>query len=175
MNRSRIRATIAVGATAAAVSLPAAATPAFASSEGVTITYSCTEPPYPAGEADFTVFVKAPKKVFEGRTIKLKAAIESVDPTKVDVPAGGVVGTLAIGVGGPVTTSVTATGLTNEDAVPIGEQVLQDGGTASLTASAPGVYTFTPGEIVITTWMDTTLDCLPESEAVVATTTVLPH
>ncbi|MEU2425686.1 hypothetical protein ABZ619_32580 [Streptomyces sp. NPDC007851] len=150
------------------------AAPAAASADGVTITYSCTEPPYPAGEADFTVFVKAPRKVFQGQTIRLKAAIKSVDPTKVDVPANGVTGTLAITVGGAISSSVTATGLTNEDAVPVGEQVLQTGGKASLTAPVPGVYTYAPGEFVLTTWMGTTLDCAPESTPVAATTTVLP-
>jgi len=175
VNRSRICATVAIGTAAAVLSLTTGSSPAFASSEGVTITYSCTEPPYPAGEADFTVFINVPKKVIQGQTISLKASILSVDPTKVDVPAGGVDGTLAISVGGAATTGVTATGLTNQDAVPIGEQVLQSGGTASLTTSTAGVYTFTPGEFVITTWMDTTLDCAPESTPVAATTTVLPH
>lgn len=178
MNRSRI---CAIAVTAAALSIPTAVSPAFAGtpasadSQGVTITYSCTEPPYPAGEADFNVFIKVPKKVFRGDTINVKAALQSVDASKIDVPAGGVTGSLGINVGGALTTTVTATGLANQEAVPIGQQVLQSGGTASLTASTTGVYTFAPGQFVLSTWMGTVLDCAPASSPVAATTTVLPR
>lgn len=174
MKKSRI-CTISLAATAAAVlSIPVGAAPAFATSSGVTVTYTCTEPPFPGGESDFTLTVKAPKLVLEGQRIDLKATLGSVDASKVDVPAQGVNTTLDITVGGAISTTVTATGLTNAAAVPTGQQVLQTGGTASLNASAPGLVTYKPGEFVTTTWMDTVLDCTPNSTSVLAQTVVLP-
>jgi len=162
-----------MGATAALISIPAQAAPSFVTS-GVALTYTCVEPPYAGGESDFILSLTASVLVVKGQTINLTASIQSADGSAVAVPAQGVSSTLDINVSGAVTTTVTATGLTDKTAVAVGEQVLQTGGTASLPASTAGYHAFEPGEFVTTTWMDTVLDCTPDSTAVAARTQVLP-
>lgn len=137
-----------------------------------TITYSCVEPPYPSGDSDFTVTLSAPLVVQLGHAINLTATLESVSPTKVDVPAGGVTTVLTVDVTGSETTTVPVSGLTTTSDTPVGDQVLETGGTGSLTPTQAGVYLFRPSTFVTTTYFGTTLTCTPTGSTPVEALTV---
>lgn len=166
---------VGTGATAAMVLVGGlvSAGAALADTEGSnTITYSCVEPPYPSGDSDFTVTLSAPLVVQLGQAVNLTATLESVSPTKVDVPAGGVTTVLTVDVIGSETTTVSVSGLTTTSDTPVGDQVLETGGTGSLTPTRVGVYLFRPSTFVTTTYFGTTLTCTPTGSTPIEALTV---
>ncbi|GAA2736522.1 hypothetical protein [Actinocorallia aurantiaca] len=170
MKMTRITAWAASATVAAAIAVPVAAAPASAAENA--ITFACAEPPFPSAESDFFVKIKAPLIVFKGRDIDLDVTLTSAEPTKFDLPANGINGSIDVKVGGSVQTTVTATGLTNPAIVPAGQQVALPGGAARVPASKVGIYTFRPDKFELHTFFGTTLACTPTAPTAISAITV---
>lgn len=174
MRTFRLRAALAVASTAAAalgavvISSPATAVGEELASE---VVYSCTEPPFPAGDSTWDLTVKAPKYANVFAEILLEVTLKPARTTPVEIPANGINGTVNISVTGPVTSGAKATGLTNPTTVPVGQQVVLTGGTAKVDTWETGIHQFTPTSFELKTWMNTVLACTPKNGAPVAAQT----
>lgn len=174
MKTIHLRAALAVAATAAAtlgavvISTPTTAVGEELASE---VVYSCTEPPFPAGDSTWDLTVKAPKHANVFDSIPLQVTLKPARTTPVEIPANGINGTVSFSVTGPVTSGAKATGLTNPTTVPAGQQVVLTGGEALVNTEATGIYKFTPVSFELRTWMNTVLACTPKNGAPVAAQT----
>lgn len=170
----RVRVALAAAATAAAalgavvITAPTNAAGEELASE---VVYSCTEPPFPAGDSTWDLTIKAPKYANVFDVIPLEVTLKPARTTPVEIPANGINGTVKISVTGPVTSSATATGLTNPTTVPVGQQVVLTGGKAKVPTSTTGIHKFTPTSFELKTWMNTVLACTPKDGAPVAAQT----
>ncbi|HEX6344776.1 hypothetical protein [Umezawaea sp.] len=173
MNKMQVRVgTAFVSAVAAAAASVVLIGPAGADVQATSsAVYSCTEPPFPAGDSTWNLTITAPKYANLFDPIPLAVVLEPARPTPVEIPANGVKGTVAIRVTGPESRVVTATGLTNPTAVPVGELAVLTGGKATVIPEKTGVYKFTPASFELRTWMDTVLACVPKDEPSVAAQT----
>ncbi|CAM5615629.1 Cyclodehydratase OS=Streptomyces rutgersensis OX=53451 GN=F0345_27425 PE=4 SV=1 [Streptomyces diastaticus subsp. diastaticus] len=79
-------------------------------------------------------------------------------------------GELDVAVGGTGSGTAVAGGLTNTAAVPAGEAVVLEGGTATVTAPAPGDVTFTPSDLRLN-MLGLDVLCTPDETVAPAATT----
>ncbi|WP_067608954.1 hypothetical protein [Nocardiopsis listeri] len=175
MTSTKTRVGTAAAALAVAVGGSIAVAPAAGAEEATTasVVYSCTEPPYPPGDSSWTLRVSAPVHVRSGEEIPLEATLTPENETPVEMPAEGISGSVDLAVSGSVEGSVTAEGLTNTDAVPVGEVPVLTGGHGSFPATDQGIYLFTPTGFTLHTWMGTELDCSPKDSAPIVAVTVV--
>lgn len=173
MNKMQVR----VGTAFAAAVAAAAASVVLIAPAGADVqatssaVYSCTEPPYPSGDSTWDLTITAPRYADVFSPIQLDVVLKPARATPVEIPANGVKGSVAIRVAGPENRVVTATGLTNPTAVPVGQLAVLSGGKATLVAEKTGVYKFTPASFELRTWMDTVLACVPKDDLPVAAQT----
>lgn len=150
----------------------AASPPASASTSAVDVVFSCSEAGSEQVALTYAVEISAPKTVRRGATIPL--TVTAAKPAPADIPANGIVGEMEIVLGGAVSGQVTATGLANTTDVPVGEPMTLGPGTASVSATTTGPYTFAPGSFVMDLWVGATLECtLPDGGPVLAKTYVV--
>jgi hypothetical protein len=176
MRNLAVRVGLAAAVTAAATAGVGVPSAAASTSFGLTttITFSCTEPPWP-GEKDqtFDVTLDAPPVVLAGGTIAVQASMVSAAPSVGDLPANALNGYLDVVVGGAGSGEVPAKGLTNPQAVPTGQPVSLSGGVADVPAAKTGVYTFKPDDFQLSTPSNTTIVCVPKSGTSVSALTVV--
>ncbi|MFD6236579.1 hypothetical protein ACFWO4_24345, partial [Streptomyces diastaticus] len=168
MRRTALRSTAcAVTAVAAAGVLALGAGPAAA--DTVSAAYSCAA----GGDTLQTtekITITAPATAVQGEEIALSVTVEDGTPGTEEVPAGGVRGELDVAVGGTGSGTAVAGGLTNTAAVPAGEAVVLEGGTATVTAPAPGDVTFTPSDLRLN-MLGLDVLCTPDETVAPAATT----
>ncbi|MEU7364085.1 hypothetical protein ACFW9V_01305 [Streptomyces hygroscopicus] len=168
MRRSLLRSTAcAAVAGAAAGVLALGAGPAAA--DTVSTTYNCAA----GGETlqtTETITVTAPATAVQGEQITLSVTVEDGTPVTEEIAANGVGAELDIAVGGAGSGTVVAKGLTNSTAVPAGQSVVLEGGTATLTAQGPGDVTFTPAGLRLNT-LGLEVLCTPDGPVAAAATT----
>ncbi|MFI8945945.1 hypothetical protein ACIGO6_05430 [Streptomyces sp. NPDC053750] len=98
------------------------------------------------------VTLTVPAQVAAGESTAVRLTLRSRAATPRDLAAGEVTAELQVAVAGPDGDALlTVTGLTNPQAIPRGEQVFLDSGTAVFTPKLSGDYTFTPGDHVVVT------------------------
>jgi len=123
---------------------------------------SSTRQPEPE-ESDIEITITTADEVRQGEKINVEVTLRTLHPTIKDRPVGDIRGEVTILVDGPVPQELRAVGLTNANYVFAGKNVLLTGGHAEFVATEPGVYTFAPGEINVTT-SDYPLRCVPKGE-----------
>ncbi|MBB5803221.1 hypothetical protein F4560_002989 [Saccharothrix ecbatanensis] len=165
------RFTTLLSTTLALTVLGALVAPSSASASTADVVFSCTESGSAVVPLTYSVSFTAPTKVRRGTMIKL--TVSATKPAPADVPAGGIDGDMEIVLGGTASGSITATGLANATAVPIGQPMVLGPGTASLFAGTAGVITYSPGDFVMDIWIGAVLECsLPSGGPVLASTVV---
>ncbi|HEX6343603.1 hypothetical protein [Umezawaea sp.] len=146
--------------------------PPAASANTAAVVFTCSEAGSEEVLLTYSVSVTAPAVVRKGKPIAL--TVSATKPAPADIPAGGIAGQMQVVLGGAGSGSVTATGLTNAVAVPIGQPMLLGPGSATATVANTGVVTFKPGTFTMSIWIGTTLTCtLPSGGPVLASTVVV--
>ncbi|MEV0943294.1 hypothetical protein [Micromonospora wenchangensis] len=132
---------------------------------------SSTRQPEPE-ESDIEIVITTADEVPRGGTINIEVNLRTLHPTIKDRPAGDIRGEVTVLVDGPVKQELVAVGLHNANVVFAGKNVLLTGGHAEFVAEEPGVYTFAPGEIAVTT-SDYPLKSVPKNENPADSTTTV--
>ncbi|WP_067609219.1 hypothetical protein [Nocardiopsis listeri] len=123
---------------------------------------SSTRQPTPE-ESDIEITITTPDEVRIGEVLNIEVTLRTLHPTIKDRPAGDIKGQVNVHIGGDHEEVVLAAGLENANRVFAGKNVLLTGGHAEIVAEKPGTYTFTPGEIGVTT-SDYPLKSVPKGE-----------
>ncbi len=166
--RGRTLTGAALVAALASAGLGLGAPPALA--DTVSVSYACTGPGAPGDLQTLQVDVTAPASVPQGGTAELTLTATTQMTIPIDVPARAVTGELDLTLGGAASGTVTATGFTNENAIPSGSGVTLTGGTASVKLDTAGTTTFAPGNAKVHVF-GVTVDCAVSGTAPVAATT----
>ncbi|QHC23968.1 hypothetical protein [Streptomyces sp. GS7] len=120
-----------------------------ASADSVSVGYTCTGAGAPSGVNPIQVTLNAPATIAQGGTANLTLSATTQMTAPVDLPAGAVTAEADIVLGGANSGTATATGFTNDSAVPSGSTVSVSGGTASIQLNDVGTTTYTPGAIAV--------------------------
>lgn len=123
---------------------------------------SSTRQPEPE-EADIEINITTADEIKQGEVLNIEVTLQTLHPTIKNRPAHDIKGQVEVIIGGDHEQKVVAVGLSNANGVFAGKNVLLTGGHAEIVAEATGTYTFTPGEIAVST-SDYPLKSVPKGE-----------